>query len=126
MVGEAGLEPTTPGLEGRCSIQLSYSPGSAIVSSSGGASKLLQGNIHDRGQGQIERAAPGLLSALRTCAATLDEPGHSITRNAVNQCTPQDKFHPRRARRNPAQPFGHRPKPSLLAVETLAHLKIAG
>src|SRR5271156_3282707 len=27
MVGEAGLEPTTPGLEGRCSIQLSYSPG---------------------------------------------------------------------------------------------------
>jgi hypothetical protein len=26
MVGEAGLEPTTPGLEGRCSIQLSYSP----------------------------------------------------------------------------------------------------
>ncbi len=27
MVGEAGIEPTTPGLEGRCSIQLSYSPG---------------------------------------------------------------------------------------------------
>ena len=27
VVGEAGLEPTTPGLEGRCSIQLSYSPG---------------------------------------------------------------------------------------------------
>ena len=26
VVGEAGLEPTTPGLEGRCSIQLSYSP----------------------------------------------------------------------------------------------------
>ncbi len=25
MVGEAGLEPATPGLEGRCSIQLSYS-----------------------------------------------------------------------------------------------------
>ena len=23
---EAGIEPTTPGLEGRCSIQLSYSP----------------------------------------------------------------------------------------------------
>jgi hypothetical protein len=34
MVGEAGLEPTTPGLEGRCSIQLSYSPDSDIVSSS--------------------------------------------------------------------------------------------
>ena len=27
MVGEAGLEPATPDLEGRCSIQLSYSPG---------------------------------------------------------------------------------------------------
>ena len=27
MVGEAGIEPTTPSLEGSCSIQLSYSPG---------------------------------------------------------------------------------------------------
>ena len=35
LVGEAGLEPTTPGLEGRCSIQLSYSPVTAIVSSPG-------------------------------------------------------------------------------------------
>ena len=26
MVGEAGIEPTTSGLEGRCSIRLSYSP----------------------------------------------------------------------------------------------------
>ena len=31
MVGEAGIEPTTPGLEGRCSIQLSYSPTVPIV-----------------------------------------------------------------------------------------------
>jgi hypothetical protein len=40
MVGEAGLEPTTTGLEGRCSIQLSYSPISAIVSLPGAAPKL--------------------------------------------------------------------------------------
>ena len=26
-MGEARIEPTTPGLEGRCSIRLSYSPG---------------------------------------------------------------------------------------------------
>ena len=26
VVGESGIEPETPGLEGRCSIQLSYSP----------------------------------------------------------------------------------------------------
>jgi hypothetical protein len=31
MVGEAGIEPTTPGLEGRCSIQLSYSPLESMV-----------------------------------------------------------------------------------------------
>ena len=31
MVGKAGLEPATPGLEGRCSIQLSYSPTLSIL-----------------------------------------------------------------------------------------------
>jgi hypothetical protein len=41
MVGEAGLEPTTPGLEGRCSIQLSYSPVSVIVSSTSDAQATL-------------------------------------------------------------------------------------
>ena len=32
LVGEAGIEPTTPDLEGPCSIQLSYSPYRFIVS----------------------------------------------------------------------------------------------
>ena len=118
MVGEAGLEPTTPGLEGRCSIQLSYSPVSAIVSSTAPLEATPR-NIHDRGQGEIERPDPGLIGALRSCAAALDEPGHSKTRNSVNLRAPQDKFHPRRARRNRAQPFGHRPQPPLLGVEAL-------
>ena len=52
------------------------------------------------GQGEIERLGPGLLGALRSRAAALDEPGHSKTRNAVNLRAPQDKFYPRRARRN--------------------------
>ena len=32
VVGEAGIEPTTPSLEGSCSIQLSYSPACASLS----------------------------------------------------------------------------------------------
>jgi hypothetical protein len=31
LVGAAGLEPATPGLEGRCSIHLSYAPANAPV-----------------------------------------------------------------------------------------------
>ncbi len=37
MVGEAGIEPTTVGLEGRCSIQLSYSPGANAIVMAGAA-----------------------------------------------------------------------------------------
>ena len=33
LADEAGIEPTTPGLEGRCSIRLSYSPAETIVAS---------------------------------------------------------------------------------------------
>lgn len=32
MVGAAGLEPATPDLEGRCSIQMSYAPASSLYS----------------------------------------------------------------------------------------------
>jgi hypothetical protein len=35
MVGEAGIEPTTPSLEGSCSIQLSYSPVRVCIDCSG-------------------------------------------------------------------------------------------
>ena len=31
VVGEAGIEPTTPSLEGSCSIQLSYSPACVCI-----------------------------------------------------------------------------------------------
>ncbi len=65
IVGEAGIEPTTPGLEGRCSIQLSYSPVSAIVSSSTATSKLDPASMHHYRQGQIERLTPPLLGAGR-------------------------------------------------------------
>ena len=37
MVGEAGIEPATPSLEGSCSIQLSYSPVCGLVDCSGWA-----------------------------------------------------------------------------------------
>ncbi len=30
LVGAAGLEPATPDLEGRCSIQMSYAPASLV------------------------------------------------------------------------------------------------
>ncbi len=36
MVGETGIEPVTPDLEGRCSIQLSYSPIAAAMRREGG------------------------------------------------------------------------------------------
>ena len=35
VVGEAGIEPTTPSLEGSCSIQLSYSPARVCIDCSG-------------------------------------------------------------------------------------------
>jgi hypothetical protein len=50
VVGEAGLEPTTPGLEGRCSIQLSYSPVISILAlipagmGRGGRERIGKGN----------------------------------------------------------------------------------
>jgi hypothetical protein len=78
LVGEAGLEPTTPGLEGRCSIQLSYSPVSAIVSPPGATSKLRQRNI----------------SMIAATARSRAWPQHSSARCAVapqpstNQVTP--------------------------------------
>jgi hypothetical protein len=64
-VGEAGLEPTTPGLEGRCSIQLSYSPVAAIVSLLGFSSKRQQVGIQDHRQSETERLAPPLSGAVR-------------------------------------------------------------
>jgi hypothetical protein len=54
MVGEAGIEPTTPGLEGRCSIQLSYSPAVAALRS---ASLIVIGAAARKIASQASRAA---------------------------------------------------------------------
>jgi hypothetical protein len=49
MVGEAGIEPTTPSLEGSCSIQLSYSPARVSFDCSG--------RHHPQGSGQKRNTA---------------------------------------------------------------------
>ena len=74
----------------------------------------------------IERLAPTLLGALRSRAAALDEPSHPKTRNGLYLRAPQDKFHPRRARRYGAKPFGHRAQPTLLACRSLGISKSRG
>ncbi len=50
VVGEAGIEPTTPGLEGRCSIQLSYSPGRDLLA----RLTIIVASNPSRGHGQRE------------------------------------------------------------------------
>ena len=40
VVGAAGLEPATTGLEGRCSIQMSYAPASVYTDS-----KIIEGSL---------------------------------------------------------------------------------
>jgi hypothetical protein len=96
MVGEAGIEPTTTGLEGRCSIQLSYSPVAVIVTSPATASKLQQGNFHNHGEGEFERVAPALFRAVCRPSASLDKPCNSKTRHSLHLRRPQDQLPPRR------------------------------
>src|ERR1700733_7360016 len=98
MVGEAGLEPTTPGLEGRCSIQLSYSPVTVIVSSSGAPPGFHQVHIGDHGQCKIERTCPALSCPLSRRAAAFDKPRHGKSRCPLDFSAPEDEFHPGRAR----------------------------
>ena len=83
-MGEAGLEPTTPGLEGRCSIQLSYSPDFVIVSSSVLWLTLDPVSVHDHGQRESERLAPGLPGSLRCPSAPFHKPAHSIPSYMIN------------------------------------------
>ena len=55
IMGEAGIEPTTPGLEGRCSIQLSYSP--AVAALRGVASLIVMAAAARKIASQALRAA---------------------------------------------------------------------
>ena len=69
MVGEAGIEPTTPGLEGRCSIQLSYSP--ALSHCNFEAALLVGVQGRKNGIGKSGTTAPeALLLALSTGCCT--------------------------------------------------------
>jgi hypothetical protein len=88
MVGEAGLEPTTPGLEGRCSIQLSYSPDSPIVSSSFPQSKLHPVSIHDHGQCEGECLAPCFPGPLLRLSTAFDKPAHSEPFHVIDLSPP--------------------------------------
>ena len=60
MVGEAGIEPTTPGLEGRCSIRLSYSP--AFLHCSFESSLMAGVSLH----GRISRPGGGAITAVKS------------------------------------------------------------
>src|ERR1700739_371038 len=118
MVGEVGLEPTTPGLEGRCSIQLSYSPVAAIVSSSGARPGLHQAHIGDHSHREIQRTGPPSSCMLSSRAAALDKPGYGKSRCSLDLSTPEHKFSPGRARRRGTKHFGDRADPPLLMFET--------
>ena len=126
MVGEAGLEPTTPGLEGRCSIQLSYSPDSAIVSSSVLESKLHQVSIHDHGQREAERLAPRLPGSLRRRSASFDKPAHSVPRYTIDFSPPQNEVYASRSGRYRAKCLGYRADPPFLTVEAGLESAIPG
>ena len=126
MVGEAGLEPTTPGLEGRCSIQLSYSPDFVIVSSSLLESRLDQVSIHDHGQCQAERMTPRLLGSLRRRSAPFDKPAHSVPSFMIDLGRPQNEFHAGRPGRYRAEHLSYHPDPLFLTVEASLECAVSG
>ena len=102
VVGEAGLEPTTPGLEGRCSIQLSYSPVPTLYRQPA-PHRSNPVSLHDHRQGESERLAQ---ASPAPCAVAPQPSTNQVTPNPVRALdlrVPQDKFHPSRPRRNGAQ-----------------------
>ncbi len=61
VVGEAGIEPTTVGLEGRCSIQLSYSPSAIAIVMAGAAASAL--NLYASAISRLRKIATTASSA---------------------------------------------------------------
>ena len=73
MVGEAGIEPTTPGLEGRCSIRLSYSPAPILILTSTGPKRICQCSqrrLKELNSRRLGRAAGGQIDG--------DSQGHRV------------------------------------------------
>src|SRR5579859_1527527 len=118
VVGEAGLEPTTPGLEGRCSIQLSYSPVADIVPLSVPWPRYHQANIHHHRQREVQGLGPPLSGTLSGRTAAFDKPRHGKSQCALNLSTPQHKLHPSRACRRSTKCLCDRTDPALLTFET--------
>jgi hypothetical protein len=79
MVGEAGIEPTTPGLEGRCSIRLSYSPASIIVASNAFVINDIV-NLSHAGRGS---GLPSLAGTIAVVNASRHSPRRSLASTIV-------------------------------------------
>ena len=108
-MGEAGIEPTTPGLEGRCSIQLSYSP--AVAALRGVASS------HCNGRRSPQNRLPGAAcrESIRSATGSVErnaEPLRTAPHRAANH-----QIHPSVRPWHRPQPLDDAPNPRLMPLE---------